>query len=104
MATYKEYWIGDHGPYLYDADRTYPDTQPLSGIRASQISIEDTPSESYHVARYSDLSPTSDSWPVDSVFGTVLFSATAPFTFGTWAQIGTTTIGTTTVYWWKRTA
>jgi hypothetical protein len=45
------------------------------------------------------------SWPVDSVFLAVV--ATNPLSllgFGKWTLLGSATIGTTTIYYWKRVA
>lgn len=81
-----QFYVGSVGPLEYD------DTSGVPG-GASQVAL------------VSDLSPTSDSWPVGCVYlETANVNPNTTFGFGTWGSLGTLTVGTTTVYVWNRTA
>lgn len=84
--TIRQVRVGSLGPFLYD-DAVYPHAISADGEIVDPGTVVER------------------TWPVGAVYMTT--TATNPsieLDYGTWSNLGSLTIGTTTVYAWKRTA
>lgn len=96
----KLYYIGSVGPLIHD-DVDFPEA-----FNSEAPITHGAPTDPSHSALLSDVSTSIDaSFPVGIVI--TLDSNTDPATilgFGTWSYLGTQTIGTTSIYYFSRTA
>lgn len=51
----QQYFIGSRGPFLFDDQDEYPDTEKLRGARFTQVLLDDAPTEDHESARHQDV-------------------------------------------------
>jgi hypothetical protein len=63
----QEFYVGSVGPLQYNDADVYPDAEPMHAFRATQLYIEEDPTEDYHVARFVDINGLSANadWTLD---------------------------------------
>jgi len=91
----KYYWIGSHGPFIYDDTSVYPDGKPHAAIHGEVGHTTEVPVDDSDIAnkKYVDdsiLAGGDVSWPIGVLFfGAVATSPTTLLGFGTWLLMGT---------------